>query len=85
MRLRRSFALPGIREGMRLRSASGGFGLPQCAGGEAGGGGAGLLCSRRGKQPVGADLDDRLHLRPDGSARHSHYNRKAKFESDSRI
>ena len=60
--------------------------LADCGGGgKAGGVSAGLLCSRRGKQAVDADLDDRLHVRPDGSARHSHYNRKAKFESDSRI
>jgi hypothetical protein len=60
--------------------------LAECgAGGKAGGVGGGLLCSTRGKQPAGADLDDRLHMRPDGSERHSRYNRQSKFESDSRI
>jgi hypothetical protein len=60
--------------------------LAKCdGGGKASGVGAGLQDSGQGKQPVGADLDDRVHLRLDGSARHSRYNRKAKFESDSGI
>jgi hypothetical protein len=53
--------------------------------GKASGVGTKLRYSRQGKQPIGAGLDDRLHLRWDRSAWRSRYNPKAKFESDSRI
>jgi hypothetical protein len=60
--------------------------LADCGGGgKAGGVSAGLLCSRRGKQAVDADLDDRLHVRPDGPAPHSRYNQNSKSESESRF